>query len=241
MIELNLLPDVKKDFIKAQRSRNMLITGSILTVMIALGATILFALFVYGGQSFRISQLTSDIKTKEKALKEVKDIDKYLTIQNQLSKIDGLHQDKLIYSRLVDFLGMLNPSAPNNIQLNNLKVDGEAGTIVFEGSAPSYEAFNVFKDTLQNADVNFTTGDEDKPTVSKEKLFDPVVVNASALSSQGGKPSVSFTVTTTYSKNVFSAQARQVSVSVPNMETTNSVRQSPQPLFDSKSKEGGQQ
>ncbi len=237
MIELNLLPDVKKEFIRAQRSHNAVITASILAIMISVGATIAFALFVYGGQAFRISQLTGNIKEKETQLKAVEDLDKYLTVQNQLSQIEGLHDQKLIYSRLVDFLGVLNPSAPHNISLNRLNVQSEEGTIVFEGSTASFESFSVFKDTLQNAELTYTAKDATEPT--KERLFSEVVVTSSGLGKNQSESRVSFSVTATYSENVFSPSSKDIAVTIPQIETTNSVRQSPQPLFNSQ-QEGAQ-
>jgi len=84
MIGINLLPDVKKEFLKAQRTRNTVISLSILIMFVAGGLTVFLALFVYVGQTTAINVVKGDIDTKQKTLGEKPEITKYLTIQNQL-------------------------------------------------------------------------------------------------------------------------------------------------------------
>lgn len=228
MIELNLLPDVKKDFIKAQRTRNQVVAISTLAIIGSVGLIIAFALFVYGGQKLIISNLTNDINKKSEELKKVDDLGKYLTVQNQLAHLDPLHEDKQVYSRLMDYLVVLNPVAPNSIQLDTLEVLSEDNAVVFKGTAPSAQAFNVYKDTLVNAKLSYSQDGGDKVTTN---LFDDVLVEANALGRVRDQTLVSFIVRTTYNENVFVKRTDNVSVSVPDIETTQSYRQAP--LFNS--------
>src|SRR5689334_10754914 len=110
MIQLNLLPDLKKEFIRAQKNKSLVISSSILVTLGALGLSALLFVYVTFAQQVQISLVTDDISKKADELSKVKDINKYLTIQNQLSSIGQLHNDKGIYSRLFDFFNVLNPS-----------------------------------------------------------------------------------------------------------------------------------
>lgn len=224
MIQINLLPDVKKEFIKAQRTRNNVITGAMFTMAGSVGLVIVLAIVTYGGQAFAISQITNSIKNKESELKSVKDINKYLTVQNQLAHLSPLHDDKLIYSRMMDFLPSLNPSAPNTIQLDEMTIDSEDGTITFKGIAPSAQSFNTYKDTLVNADLAYSVASGEKQS---EKLFDDIAIEQSTLGRVRNQTVLTFTVVATYNPNAFARSSQEVIITIPNMPTTHSIRSAP--------------
>lgn len=227
MIELNLLPDVKKEFIRAQRTRNQVVAMSLIAIVASVGLIIIFAFSVYGGQKLVMNNLTNDIKDKSAELQSVEDLDKYLTVQNQLGQIEGLHDNKELYSRLMDYLVVLNPVAPNSVQLDTLEIISQESTIVLKGLAPSSQAFNVFKDTLVNAQLVYTSGDENV----ESDLFSDVVVESGSLGRVSDQTMFTFIVRVTYDENAFLTSTTNASVRVPNMETTQSFRQAP--LFNS--------
>ena len=66
MIEINLVPDVKQELIRAQRSRTVVVTFSILTGIIALGIVVLLLLYVFGVQTLR-SAIADDAIEKNSA------------------------------------------------------------------------------------------------------------------------------------------------------------------------------
>lgn len=229
MIQLNLLPDIKKEFIRAQRARNAVISASILTILISIGVVVVAALYVYAGQTIQIALANGDISSQTQQLKKISELDKYLTIQNQLSALPTLHKDKTIYSRLFDYLPILNPSAPNNMTLASLQVDEEQGTVLFTGTSPNFEALNVFKDTLQNAEVKYQADGSDKTI----KLFSKVIVEAATLGRTNNQLLVNFSIRGTYDDVVFAASTTNAQINVPNIQTTQSVLQSPKPVFNS--------
>ncbi|HET7630366.1 MAG TPA: hypothetical protein VFK03_03250 [Candidatus Saccharimonadales bacterium] len=226
MITLNLLPDVKKEFLKAQRAKATWTSVSILVTIVAIGLTILVAAWVYGAQNVHKSVLTGSIKDNEQALKD-KQIDKYLTIQNQLETISSLHNQKTDFSRLLGFLPNLNPAAPDTITLSSLSVDTEESTIDFQGDAPDYKALTIFKDTLVNATVSYREPGSDKPT--SVPLFSNVSVISSSLAdkAKGAGKIVTFEVKVNYEPNAFVYANKDVSVQVPNKDTTNSTINAP--------------
>lgn len=233
MIQLNLLPDVKKEFLRAESARRKTITISILVTIIAAGLTAVFAVYVYAVQNVIIFAQTQDIKNKSTELSKVQDIDKYLTIQNQLKQLSGLHNDKNNFSRLLTFLPTLNPAPPQNVTISNLEVSSEATTITIKAAAADYGSLTTFKDTLANAEYSYLSQSDGEPVTGK--LFKKVVIESATYENTSGKAGVTFSIVLTYEPEVFRQANTNVTVTVPNKETTNSVIGSPQAIF------GGQQ
>lgn len=214
MIELNLLPDLKKDYLRSQKQRNRVVSFSILVMIVAAGLVVLSAFYTYGFQTVQLALVNGEIKDKSEKLKNTEDISKYLTIQNQLNAIDGLHETKPRYSRFMEFLPVLNPGAPNNVQLTSLQVDEEGKTVTFTGNAPTYESLGVFKATLENAEVSYKSGDD----TQKEKLFTNVAIENSGISTtSGGAKTTAFTIRANYSEQATKFDASNVQVTVPNI------------------------
>ena len=231
MIELNLLPDVKKEFIRAQRTRNTVISIAIITTIAAGVITAILATTVYIGQAVAIKVQTDDIKKKANELKSKPEIDKYLTIQNQLKNLDQLHNGKYAYSRAFNYLQKVNPAQPNNVALSKVTFTKEGNILVLEGTSRNFEALAVYKTTLENASLKYKTpGVEDETTV---KLFDTVSLTEASLSNIDGKPLTSFKILVTYPEVAFSYSTSSVDVTVPNVVTSDGDRNTPKELFGS--------
>lgn len=237
MIQLNLLPDLKKEFIRTQKAKALVITVSIFVTLGAIGISALLFVYVTFIQQFQVSLASDDIKKKVTELKEIPDVDKYLTVQNQLASLPGLHNGKGKYSRIFDFMSVLNPSAPNNVTLTELRVGTEEKSITFTGTTASFQTLNTFVDTLKNAEVSFkANGEGDAVT---DKIFDQVLVQTADIVRNNNQSLVGFTVKTTYKEAAFDARNTDVAAKVPNITTTSSVTQSPSQLFNGNSG-GGQ-
>jgi hypothetical protein len=235
MIQLNLLPDLKKDFIKSQKNKGLVISVSILTTLVALGLSGLFFVYVTFAQQIQIDLMTQDVQKKAKELSEVENVDKYLTIQNQLSSIEMLHNSKGVYSRLFDFFNVLNPSAPNNVTLVGAQLITADKSIVFNGTTASFESLNVFVDTLKNAQVTYQTADSTEPI--EELMFDQVFVQNSGLGSGSNKQLVAFTVRAVYRDAVFNAVNTGMKAEIPTIITTPSATEAPIPQKSSQSQQ----
>jgi hypothetical protein len=233
MIQLNLLPDLKKEYIKAQKTKSFVISTSILVTIGAVGLSALLFVYVTFVQQLQINLATDDIKRKETDLKAIQDVDKYLTVQAQLAALPDLHNGKGSYDRLFNFLNVLNPSAPNNINLSTLQLEAEARTMMLTGTTGNFETLNVFVDTLKNAEISYKAGGQGEPQT--EKMFEQTLVMSSGFSRVDGKNLVSFTIKTVYTPAVFDVQNTDLAAKVPSITTTQSVTQSPQAgqLFNS--------
>lgn len=230
MIELNLLPDIKKEFIKAQRTRNTVISLSILATIVAGGLTFLLVSIVYAVQPLWIKAETSNINKSAQALRDIPEIDKYLTVQNQLTYIKGLHDEKPGFSRLFGYLQQLNPSSPHNIALNSASVISSDLTIELQGTARNFQGVNVFKNTLENAQLTYKSNGEDKQV----KLFERVDLVRAGLSDVSGNLLATFEIEVEYAPEAFDTTLTDAKVIVPSLITSDADRNAPKNVFDTK-------
>mgnify|MGYP001776895531 CR=1 FL=1 len=187
MISINLLPDVKKDLLRVRRERNLVVTVSVIAVGVSVG--ILFILgATLGGMTVAKMATESSIESNEKKIDDAiknDQLNRYLTIQNQLSQIDGLKGEQQIYSRLMDYLVALNPAAPNNATLQNVMLSSSGSssssssssadgiTVTLEGSTADFASLNVYKNTLINAQISYEEeSDDDADTDSSSNQDD---------------------------------------------------------------------
>ncbi|HVI69445.1 MAG TPA: hypothetical protein VM581_03215 [Magnetospirillaceae bacterium] len=234
MIQLNLLPDLKKEFIQSQKTKGLVISGSVFVTIGAVGVSALLFVYVTFIQQLQINLATDSIKQKQSQLTAIADVSKYLTIQAQLATLPELHNTKGAYSRLFDYLGVINPSAPSNINLSNLQLDVSSRTLILTGTTGTFETLNVFIDTLKNAQISYKVNGQGEAV--KENMFAQVLIQNSGLSHAGSKNLVSFVVKVVYNPSIFDTKNTDIAASVPNITTTQSVTQSPQAgqLFNDK-------
>lgn len=224
MITLNLLPDVKREYLRTRRLQSKVMAIATIVSLIAVGLVVVLAISVYGGQTVYKGYLTGEIKKHGDELKSIEEVDKYLTLQNQLANLTELHDNKMDFSRLLTFLPSMNPAAPNNIRLTKVEAvaDEMLNTLVLEGEVANYTGLNTFRDTLTNAELTYK--DQENPV----KLFDSVEVVTSALErSQQGGTIVVFRIETVYLKEAFLFSTKQPVVTVPQMVTTQSIQNAP--------------
>ena len=232
MIELNLLPDVKLHYVRAQKARRRVISIVSVGGIAAVGLVVLFAIYVYAIQPVRGLVIDNGIKDSQKKLASVKDLNNYLTIQQQLKDLPGLHQAKPIYSRIISYLPILNPGTPNNIRITELGVDSsiDANGLTIEAYAPTYTAATVFESTLKSAQFTYTNGGDTQtvPLFSSVKLS-----NTSLGQDANGNKVVTFTVALTVDTNAFAFTSGNASISVPTKNATGSAANVPEVFADS--------
>lgn len=174
MISINLLPDVKKELLRIRRERNLVITVSIFAVGGSIAALVILG-GILGGLNIAKVVTENSINTNKATINsaiEDKQLNEYLTIQNQLSQISDLKGQQLVYSRIMDYLVQLNPASPNNAELTTVDMDmsGTSVTATLEGKVSRFEALNVYKTTLASAELVYEEKSEegaDDETASK--------------------------------------------------------------------------
>ena len=187
MISLNLLPDVKKDLLRVRRERNLVVSISVIVVGASIGVLLLLSGtlgVLIGAKALMENSIKNDEQTIKQAQKK-KQLDKYITIQNQLKQIGKLKSDQQVYSRLMDYLTQLNPAAPNNVQISSAKIEAPAGssgdtsssssssasadgiTMTIEGKTTNFSALDVYKNTLSKAQLSYEVEEEDTSSDSE--------------------------------------------------------------------------
>jgi Tfp pilus assembly protein PilN len=231
MIEINLVPDVKQELIKAQRTRSTVIAGAVLVGIASAAAVAILAIYVFGVQTLRSSLADSSISTGIKKLKAVKDLSKTLTIQNQLTKISDLNASKNINSRIFDVLLAVIPPAPDDIKVSTLRIDSETGTISIEGQAPnSYPAVEVFKKTLEGAKLRYK--DSSNKSQEVDLASDISISDTSYGSDSSGAKVLRFSMSFVYAPELFAPASKDTTIAIiVNGNVTDSYIGIPKSIF----------
>lgn len=130
MVQFNLLPDVKLEYVKTQRTKRLLTLISIVVSIVGLAVLFLSFVTVNVVQKKSLNDLSSDITKYSSQLKNVKDLDKILTVQNQLSTLKGLHDQEPVASQL---FGYITKVTPEQASLSDLSVDFVGDTMTVSG------------------------------------------------------------------------------------------------------------
>ena len=146
MIQFNLLPDIKKEYIKTQRIKRLVMNASFIASAAALAIFLILASSVYVVQKKSIHDLKNDIDSNTNTFKNIPNISDALTVQSQLGSLSTLHAQKPSASRLFSYLTTLTP---NNATISNLKIDFTANTLTIDGNAPGFDVVNTFVDILK--------------------------------------------------------------------------------------------
>lgn len=222
MIELNLLPDVKLEYVHAQKARRRVVGIVTVSSIGAVGLAALFGIYVFIAQPVYGRIVDVGIVDANDKLQKVSGLNNYLTIQQQLDALPSLHNAKPIYSRIISYLPTLNPTAPNSIRINQLAIDSTTadGVIIIHGYAPSYTATTIFESTLKSAQFNYKQGDDSESV----DLFSGVVITDTSLGEDAnGTKVVNFTATLTVNEHVFAFDSNDATISVPAKDATGSA------------------
>lgn len=156
MIEVNLVPDVKQELLRAQSVRSTVISVSIVVGIIFAAIVTLLAIYVFAVQTVQNGLADKDIKEGARDLSSIEDLDKTLTLQNQLKVIGTQYDTKKVDSRLFSMLTAMIPPEPNTVKLSAVTMDAATKHITIEGQALNgYSAVEVFKKTIDAATVEY--------------------------------------------------------------------------------------
>ena len=219
MIQFNLLPDVKLEFIKARRNKRLVMVSSVVVIGASLGVLILLFMGVSVFQKKHMNDLSKDIKTLSKKLQDTPDLNKALTVQNQITSLNELHSKKPITSRFFTYINQITPS---NVTISNVSVDLEKNTIAFSGNAPDLTTINKLVDTLKFTKLSIQNGESGKSAFTK------VVLGSYSIGSSGAKSS--YQLSAEFDPALFEGD-KTVTLEVPKQTTTRSETEKPK-LFE---------
>lgn len=226
MIQFNLLPDVKLEYIKARRMQRMVFMAAFLLGAFALAIFVSLFLIVNVVQKKHLSDLNKDIQQDVATLQALPDINKVLTVQNQLNSLTGLHEQDPAVGRLFDYLGQLTPAQAT---ISDVKADFATNTIGLTGNANALSTVNQFVDTLKF--TTYTTNQNTTP----QKAFSDVVLTNFSVSEKG----VSYQIDFKFDPTIFD-NTQQVQLVVPKIISTRSETEKPTDLFKQNTNQSGQ-
>lgn len=221
MIQVNLIPDVKLELVKAQRHRDTVILSSIIASAVAVTFLIIVALWVFLGQGVTLRGLTEDIKSSHAQFVAIEDIEKTVTLSNQMANIDSSHQQKSMTSRVFGLLNALSMTGTeNSIAVSNFTIntDSKTMTITAQTETAGFEAVDVFRKNFEAMEMIYIEADRtavpnalrDEPlTKHKDELADFVasdiaITNMAYIESRDtGERVVGFRVDFTYGDLLF--------------------------------------
>jgi len=234
-VQFNLLPDVKLDFIKTQRTKHLVTTIALLAAGVAVVIFVLTLATVEGLQKKQLSDTDKDITTASNQLKNTTGLSQILTVQNQLQTLSTLHHSKHVDSRLFGYLTQLTPT---NAFVGRLNLDFTANNLEIDGTADSQTTVNTFIDTLK-----FTTykiGAQD----TAHQAFTSVAESSFSIAAN----TVDYSLKVTFDPQLFSNDVSATpALTVPKLTTTRSVIEDPsnvlfkdQTVAPTTTKSGGQ-
>jgi Tfp pilus assembly protein PilN len=224
MIQFNLLPDVKLEYIRAQRTKRLVVTTAVLATAGALALLIVLSLTVFVFQKQYMNHVSSDIKKYSSDLKSTPDLDKILTIQNQLNSLTDLHEQKPDTNRIIPFIEQVTPPSA---QISSLNVDFDALEMKITGSADTLQTVNQFVDTLK---FTHYVDNSDTPLA-----FSNVVLATFGRADKGA----SYSITANFDIAIFD-NTKTIQLTVPDKVTTRSETEKPTTLFETTPTSGGQ-
>lgn len=235
MIQINLIPDVKQDYLRAQRTRNIAISLSIIAGLASVGLLAVLGLIVAGQIGLDL-KAKSDIKTEFNKLQSVEDLPNLLTIQNQLSVLPDQHEKASRDSRLFNVISAINPAEPNNVSFSSVKLDPENSTVTLEGSAPGgYPAVESLKKTIESTKFEYAA-DKDGGNTGVESVN--MASNTSVTSTNFGEDAsgarvLRFTISFSYAEGLFTNERREARIVSPTqrIDVTDSRVRVPESLF----------
>lgn len=220
MIQFNLLPDIKMQYITAKRQKHTILAVSLIVAASALTIFVLLFATVNILQKNHLRDLERDISENTKKLKDTPELSKVLTVQNQLNSLPKLHNEKPVTSRLFGYITQLTP---NQASIGSLSVDYTTSNMKLTGTTDSISTINKFVDTLK-----FTTYNAVNPDNSTETglPFKDVVMSSFARSEK----ETTYEISLSFDAKIFDS-TKTITLSVPKKTTTRSETEKPTDLF----------
>jgi Tfp pilus assembly protein PilN len=220
-IQFNLLPDIKLEYLRTNRTKNLVLSICIIVSVVSLTVLLLLLATVQVVQKQQMNSAQKALDEANDQLNDISDLDRIVTIQNQLKSLVTLHQNKHATERIFDYIKQVTPTKAS---INKLNLDLGENTMTISGNADSQKTVNIFIDTLKF--TTFNLGEE----ASGLPAFSNVVQTTFAIN-QG---SVSYQLDMSFDEKLFSnnlldkdGRPQTPTLSVPTLTTTRSALDDP--------------
>lgn len=206
MSQINLLPDIKRKYLKSQQIKHTVIVASVLlSIVVFTIAALLFA-YVRIVQLQHRQNLQEDIDAALQKQKEFPEASKLVTIQNALKQIQTLQGNKTITSRSFSYIGSVTPV---DIVYRSFSYNGDTSLLTITGTAPSTEKVNELANNIKSATYSYEKDDKEitgKPFTSSRF--------SSPISKNEDDGSVSFTIEIGLASELFAQGDEKIQIYV---------------------------
>lgn len=161
MFEINLVPDIKADMLRKQRVSNLVLFICIIVAAATAGIVLILGGIV-GGQNIALANQDKEITCRSTggsdkdcsgfgtAVLNFENVNDFLTIQDQMSKLETVNKNKLLLSRVFGVLDVVLPTGEEVVNISELSVNLTDTMLNFEAQGNSasnidYKALEVFK------------------------------------------------------------------------------------------------
>lgn len=231
MIQVNLLPDIKLEYLRAKQTKHMVVVGSVLSTLAALSVLVLLFSYVQIVQPRHRANLQKDIDSGIEEVKSKDNAVKITTVQGVLEQIPKLQDGKPATSSLFTYLTSFTP---RDVSYSEVKLDIAAGTLTLSGQTTTLEQANVLANNLKSAKFTYSQNDSQQTIQPfKDVVFASL---GKSDSSQGTKP-VAFQLGLAFDPVLFSQGLKDPKISV-NASSENLLLPSAQPFSDNASSGG---
>ena len=155
--EINLVPDIKGEMIKALKMRNLIFFICIMTSLASIVVIVIFALISTSQQSV-VNGKKETISALSAKINGYTDLSEYLTIKDQLGNLSSISNNKTVLSRVFSLLSAILPTNGDIItisELNIMNLSTDSPTVSFDAQADArtssidYTVVDSFKKSMQ--------------------------------------------------------------------------------------------
>lgn len=155
--EINLVPDIKGEMIKALKIRNYIFFISVLIAAASVGSVFIVGL-IAGGQQLARDNKKETIEQLSAKLNSYSELSDVLTIKDQVNNLSAIGDNKKVLSRTFSAISALIPTGADTITISELNVnlDNEQPTFTFDAQANAgqdpfidYEVLDSFKKSME--------------------------------------------------------------------------------------------
>ena len=132
--EINLVPELKHQMIRALKMRNLVLFICIVVSVASVGV-VLVLFGIKSGQDIAMANQDGKLETMSAKVMGYEELGDLVTIQAQLKKLQEVSDHKTMLSRVFGAMGAMLPTGGDQVQLSELRVDLTQNTIRMEAQA----------------------------------------------------------------------------------------------------------
>lgn len=155
--EINLIPDIKGEMVKALKLRNLILFLSFVVAAASVVVVVFFGTIV-AGQEIALNDRNAKLDALSKKINSYGDLNEFLTIKDQVGNLQTLSSNKNVLSRTFGILSAILPTGADTITISELSINlsNEAPTFSFDAQANAgkepfidYNVLESFKKSMQ--------------------------------------------------------------------------------------------